>query len=108
MQRKPATKERGLQIARKLRQRLKEEGVPIIDVMLFGSLVNGKPHEWSDVDIAVVYRPFKEEIMQERRAIRRLQEDHDVPVDVLCFRPEDLENKLWGVAQEVKKHGMSV
>jgi predicted nucleotidyltransferase len=27
-------------------------------VILFGSYVNGNPHEWSDIDIAVVMREF--------------------------------------------------
>ena len=28
-------------------------------IILFGSYVNGVPHEWSDIDIAVVFNDFK-------------------------------------------------
>ena len=28
-------------------------------VILFGSYVNGNPHEWSDIDIAVVFNDFR-------------------------------------------------
>ena len=28
-------------------------------IILFGSYVNGKPHEWSDIDIAVVMNNFQ-------------------------------------------------
>lgn len=28
-------------------------------IVIFGSYVNGSPHEWSDIDIAVIVRDFK-------------------------------------------------
>ena len=104
----PPTKEAAIEVARAFRKILQEHGIPVIDVLLFGSFANGKTHMWSDIDIAVIHKKFSESRMKERRTIRRLQTEDRYPIDVLCFYPEDLDNKLLGLAQEVKKHGVAV
>ena len=102
------TKEIGIEVARNLKKTLRKNDIPIVDVLLFGSLARNNTHKWSDIDIAVIHQPFANAKMQERRTIRRLHQDRRFPVDILCFHPEDLENKLLGIAQEVKKHGIPV
>ena len=42
------------EIAQKYTNRVREEYTPK-QVILFGSHVNGTPHEYSDIDIAVVF-----------------------------------------------------
>ncbi len=97
-----------MEIAKAFKATLLNNNIPVLEVRLFGSLAQGNTHEWSDIDIAVIHKPFSQSIMQERRAIRRLHKERRFPVDILCFHPEDLENKLLGVAQEVKKHGIVI
>ena len=104
----PPTKAIGIEVARNFKKILRENNIPIIDVLLFGSLASDNIHKWSDIDIAVIHKPFADAKMQERRTIRRLHKDSRFPVDILCFYPEDMENKLLGIAQEVKKHGIAV
>jgi predicted nucleotidyltransferase len=108
MKYRPPSKQRGLAIARKMKERLVADGIPVVDVYLFGSLVNGRTHKWSDVDIAVVHKAFADGRMQERRRVRSLREDFDVPMDIVCLRPEDFDNRYWALPQEVKKHGIPV
>lgn len=108
MKHKPPTKQRGLAIARHMKTQLLSQGIPVIQVLLFGSLAEGKTHRWSDVDIAVVHHPFLPDRMEERSRIRSAREDFDVPMDIVCFRDEDMVNKYLGLAQEVKKHGIPV
>jgi predicted nucleotidyltransferase len=44
----------GMRIAREAAHRLKDAyGERLVDVLLFGSWVNGRPHEESDVDLVV-------------------------------------------------------
>ena len=62
----------------------------------------------TDIDIAVIHRKFNPSRLNERRTIRKLQTDDRYPVDILCFYPEELDNKLIGIAQEVKKSGVVV
>lgn len=94
--------------ARFLQERLRSEGVPVITVYLFGSLATGKPHRWSDIDIAVVYKPFSKSRAEERKKIRLLREHFDVPIDIVCFRSEDLESNISTIAREVKRTGIPV
>lgn len=103
-----ASQERGLSIAKRMKERLLTEKVPVVNVYLFGSLARGNPHRWSDVDIAVVYRPFLPHGSEERFRIRSAREDFDVSMDIVCLHPEDLDNKYLGIAQEVKRHGIPV
>ena len=47
---------------RKIAARYAEEVKKVLNpdaVILFGSYVNGNPHEWSDIDIAVVVNGFQ-------------------------------------------------
>lgn len=105
---KPPTRARGLAIARRLKERLAKEGIPVVDVYLFGSLVKGKTHRWSDVDIAIVHQSFDSARTKERHRVRSLREDYDVPMDIICLHPEDMEDQFLGIAQEVKKYGIAV
>ncbi|MDD4287310.1 MAG: nucleotidyltransferase domain-containing protein [Candidatus Peribacteraceae bacterium] len=102
------SKERGLRIASRLKAKLQERGIPVVSVLLFGSLVGGAPHRWSDVDIAVVHEAFDESRMRERFIIRGERENYDVPMDIVCLHPEDLDDLSFGIAQEVRKHGVPV
>jgi len=50
-------KEEVRQIAHKYADIVRQEYDPL-RVILFGSYVNGNPHEYSDIDIAVVFKGF--------------------------------------------------
>jgi len=51
-------KEKVRQIAHKYTELVRQEYDPI-RVILFGSYINGNPHEYSDIDIAVVFKDFQ-------------------------------------------------
>ena len=105
---KPPTKASGIAIARRMKQRLKAHGIPVVDIYLFGSLAAGKPHRWSDVDIAVIHDSFEKSRAKERRKVRSMREDFDVPIDIICLHPEDLHNRFLGIANEVRERGLLV
>lgn len=65
---------------------LTEHGEPE-KVILFGSLVGGQIHEWSDIDLIVVEKttlPF----FQRLRTVRRLLRPK-VGVDIMVYTPEE-------------------
>jgi predicted nucleotidyltransferase len=41
-------------------------------IILFGSYVNGKPHEWSDIDIAVVFNNYQGDWLETTSMLSRL------------------------------------
>ena len=102
------TRERGLSIARRMKERLRAEGIPVVQVYLFGSLARSGGHQWSDVDVAIVHEPFARNRSQERRHIRAAREEFDVPLDIICLHPGDLDNRLLGIAQEIRRTGIVV
>lgn len=106
MEHKPPTKARGLRIAKRMKKRLLSDGIPVVNVYLFGSLVHGVPRKWSDVDIAVIHQPFLDDRFEERSRIRSAREDFDVPMDIICLRTEDMDNRYSTIVQEVKRHGI--
>ena len=105
---KSLSKNNGIAMARRLRQRLLEERIPVHAVYLFGSVAGDKAHEWSDVDIAILCTPFRSTRHDESMEVRRLRRDVDMRISPVCLHPDDFDNRLFGLEQEIKKHGIEV
>jgi predicted nucleotidyltransferase len=97
-----------LKSARALKAHLQKQGIPVEKVLLFGSTLTGKTHAWSDIDVAIIHRPFHASHFEERTAIRRARRTIDLRLETICFRPEDMERKTFALAQEVLKTGIVV
>lgn len=61
-------------------------------IILFGSLVWGKPHENSDADILIVKDGRKPQIDMIRE-VDRIISDRDMPVDIFVCKPKHLEKR---------------
>lgn len=58
-------------------------------IILFGSAVSGKRHEWSDVDFVAIKKTdkgFYDRIQEASSSI-----PHPIPVDILVYTPEEFE-----------------
>ncbi len=104
----PLTQQRGLALARRMKERLLKEGIPVVNVVLFGSLAQGTTNTWSDVDIAVIYKPFGMNRAEEYMHIGNSREDFSVPMDIVCLRQEDMDNQYSTIIREVEKNGIPV
>ena len=82
------SKARLIQQLREFKQRNK-----ISKLYLFGSLVSGKTHRSSDVDLIVVANRFRGKGLLERAPRLYMDWNLDYPVDFLCYTPEEF-NKL--------------
>ena len=76
-------------------------------IILFGSLANGKVHEWSDIDLAII----KETKM---RFIKRMQKvglmtSPKLGVDFIVYTPEEFENMVkddnYFIKDEIMRKG---
>ena len=56
--RNPLNKNTGVAIARALRAKLMDQGYPVLRVVLYGSVARDQATEDSDLDIAVICKPF--------------------------------------------------
>jgi len=48
-----------LTIVRMFKQKLHSSGLPVHEIILYGSLARGEGYPWSDIDVAVVCDPFR-------------------------------------------------
>jgi len=101
-------KEEGIVLARKLKVKLRQKGIPVKTIYLYGSVAKGETHPWSDVDIAVVCPPFRPTRHEENLEVSKNRWDIDLRIETICLHPEDFENKYWSLPQEVKKYGIPV
>lgn len=69
---------------------------------LFGSRASGKSHRWSDFDLLIVSKTFKNKASFERAVGFHKYWTIDSPVDFLCYTPEEF-NKLKKQATIVRE-----
>jgi len=66
-------------------------------VILFGSRVNGTPHEWSDIDLIVVSRTFAETPFIGRAYHFKTAIRPHIATTVLCYTPEEFASASSGI-----------
>jgi predicted nucleotidyltransferase len=92
---------------REIAQKYSEEVKKVLNptsIILFGSYVNGTPHEWSDIDIAVLVNDIKDEDWYNSRILlQRIIRNNDF----LSIEPHllDENHDPSGFVQHVIKTG---
>ena len=77
---------------------------------LFGSMVSGNVHRFSDVDLLVVSKRFKGKGPLERSPRLHMKWNLDYPVDFLCYSPDEFEQRRHQVTivKEAVEHGTEI
>ncbi|KKP79750.1 MAG: hypothetical protein A2271_00400 [Candidatus Moranbacteria bacterium RIFOXYA12_FULL_35_19] len=81
------TKEKIQEIADKIAKAYKPK-----KIILFGSWAWGKPNKNSDADLFIIKDENKSQI-EMMREVDRILCDRDIPVDILVYKPEQLEKR---------------
>lgn len=87
-----------------------EKDTPIEKFILFGSRAKGKPKKYSDFDILIVSKKFKNVNKLDRAYKIDARWELDYPVDFLCYTPEEF-NKLKRqitIVREAVKEGIEI
>lgn len=93
-----------LKVARRFVRALQRAGIELDAAYLYGSYVNGTPHEWSDIDIALVSKDWTggfEDVQKIHSAART----HDSRIEHVRFHPRDFQDEnplVW----EIKTTGI--
>ena len=95
-------------LAKKYKHSLSEAKIPFLSVIVFGSAARNQMHENSDVDIAVIGKPFRGDRFEEMTEIRMLRHPISFKLQPIWFYPEHLEDKYSTLAMEIKKDGIPV
>jgi len=76
------------------------------EIILFGSYINGNPHEYSDIDIAVVFDDCPDDWYETAVLLQRLRRgiDDDAPAGI---EPHilDVTNDCSGFLEHIQKTG---
>ena len=89
-------------------QLLKQQGVVVSKVVLFGSYAKGKTKPDSDIDIAIVSTQFGRDIAEEMMLLRKTALKVDSHIEPVPLSPDDLNDNYSTFAQEIKRHGIDI
>lgn len=93
---------------RKFKKKI-EKKYEIQKIILFGSRANGTPHKESDVDLILVGK-FEGKGNLQRSPPLYDDWDIDLPVDFLCYTPEEYEKLVRRVTivREAQREGIEI
>ena len=76
-------------------------------IVLYGSYVNGTPHEDSDIDVAIISQDLQGE-WEERLAFMKMRRGIDLRIEPHPISIEDYETNATSLVNEIKQHGIQM
>jgi uncharacterized protein len=86
---------------------LKNHGIEVKEVILFGSCVRGRNKEESDIDVAIVSDAFSGDRFEDRRRIVPLRRGIDNRIEPIPLTPEAFASG-GNLVDEIKKTGVRI
>ena len=79
-------------------------------MILFGSRARGGTHRFSDVDLILVSPRFRRKNIAARASPLYLEWDLDLPVDFLCYTPEEFQalSRRPSLVREALREGIPI
>lgn len=90
------------------RKLLRQKGIKVSQIILFGSVVKGTSDKHSDIDIAVVSPSFGKNYHRELHKLMMLSHYINYDIEPHPFHERELNNKYNALANEIKKYGLEV
>lgn len=87
---------------------LRQNGINISQVILFGSYAKGKPTPDSDIDLVVVSPRFGKNIPKEMMFLRKIAIKVDSRIEPIPLSPNDLKDRYSTFIQEIKQKGKKI
>ena len=86
------------------------KSIPIEKMILFGSRAKGKAQRWSDFDLIIVSKRFRNTQFRYRPIGFHQYWNLDYPVDFLCYTPEEFKKlrKQISVVSEAEQKGVEI
>lgn len=85
---------------------VKEQGIPVSGVYIFGSYAKGTADIYSDIDVCVISKKFGFDRQKERVLLMNIRSDRDDLIEPHPFSPEDFSNPFDPLASQIKKQGL--
>jgi predicted nucleotidyltransferase len=87
---------------------LKQKGIKVSKLILFGSHAKVMANPDSDIDIAVISSQFGQDNLKEMMFLRKLALEIDSHIEPLPLTPQDLNDRYSTLSQEIKKYGVLI
>lgn len=88
-------------------EELRHHGIPVNEVILFGSCVRGRNREESDIDVAIVSDAFSGDRFEDRRRIVPLRRGIDSRIEPIPLTPEAFAAG-GNLIDEIKRTGIKI
>ncbi len=88
-------------------QVLKEDHLPIQSAWLYGSYAKGNPHEWSDIDLCIVSKKFRDPYKAMQYLWLKRIEDIGLTIEPVGYTPKDFKEGS-SLISEIKKYGIEI
>jgi predicted nucleotidyltransferase len=86
--------------------RLRQDGLTIEKIIIFGSHARNKAKPWSDIDLCIVSRKFGADRFAERIWLMKRRNLDTADIEPHPYNPKDLADKWDPLAEEIKKYGI--
>lgn len=93
---------------KKYKDKLIELGIPIENMLVFGSKVKGAANKWSDIDVCVISPIFGIDTHSERVLLMNIRDTINNNIEPHPMNLEDFNNKFNSLANEIRKTGISI
>lgn len=102
-------KNQALKIIEKFVKRLRQEGISVDSVILYGSYAAEEGRRDSDIDVAIVSRDFGKDRVEEGMALYRIAGKVDTRLEPVPISVEAYENDTWlPLIYEIKAKGLEL
>ncbi len=86
---------------------LREDNLPIDEIILYGSFAKGTNYPWSDIDVCVISSSFRDTWEATRYLWSKRPRDFGLTIEPIGLRPNDLKDKT-SLSEEIRKYGIRV
>ena len=87
---------------------IKQRGIEISQVILFGSYAKGIANPDSDIDIVIVSTQFGRDNIKEMMLLRKIALKVDSHIEPVPLSPQDFSDHYSTFIQEIKKYGKDI
>ena len=89
-------------------KKIKNEGIPVGQVFIFGSQVKGSAHLGSDIDTCIVSPAFGKDRQRERILLMNLREGVSDLIEPHPYSEIDFQNSFDPLIRQIKETGIRV
>ena len=108
MARRNVLKAKTIARIQRYKRALKNAGIAVEKIIVFGSQAKGTALPMSDIDIAVVSSDFGKDYQDEAVRLMHIRTRDILEIEPHPFHPDDLNDRWSSLANEITKHGIHV